>query len=259
MRFSIVFILLAITFERSLSQHCEVDETQHECGGYCYGAVKPVLEYLAILQKRVENCEAKQPADTLSKIAKMDEKLKTLGRVLAIQPKSERSSQERKLAQIDEKLAALGRQMELEKKTLMRLQRLVLFEKIGSKYYYIENEITTNWRDALHKCGEIEAHLVSLQSEDEMKVLRRKLDKNKRYWTDLNDLKTEGEFISATTGLKGTFFHWQEPEPNDMENSEDCVEIRTFSDKDWMNDQSCFERIYFICEASWDDPFDMTI
>ncbi|XP_017152509.1 collectin-10-like [Drosophila miranda] len=253
---SIVFILYAITFARSLSQHCEVDETQHECGGYCYGAVKPVLEYLAILQKRVGNCEAKQPADTLSKIAQMDEKLETLGRKLAIQQKSERSSQAAdtisKLAQIDEKLADLGRQMAIQ-------LELVLFKKIGSKYYYIENEIRTNWRDALDKCGEIEAHLVSVQSEDEMKALVMMLDDNKRYWTDLNDLKTEGEFISATTGLKGTFFHWQEPEPNDMENSEDCVEIRTFSDEDGMNDQSCNERIYFICEASWDNPFDMTI
>ncbi|XP_033249852.1 uncharacterized protein LOC108162329 isoform X2 [Drosophila miranda] len=162
MRCSIVFILLAITFGRSLSQHCEVDETQHECGGYCYGAVKPVLEYLAILQKRVENCEAKQPADTLSKIAQMDEKLETLGRELAIQQKSEGSSPQAadtisKLAQIDEKLADLGRQMaiqlELEKKTQMGLQRLVIFKQIGSKYYYIEKEITTNWRDALDKCG----------------------------------------------------------------------------------------------------------
>ncbi|XP_033248892.1 uncharacterized protein LOC117188723 [Drosophila miranda] len=79
MRCSIVFILFAIPFGGSVSQHCEVSESQHECGGYCYGAVKPVLEYLAILQKRVENCEAKQPADTLSKIGRIDEKLEADG------------------------------------------------------------------------------------------------------------------------------------------------------------------------------------
>ncbi|XP_034667476.1 uncharacterized protein LOC117900989 [Drosophila subobscura] len=79
MRCHIIFILFAITFGRSLSQHCDVHESEHECGGYCYGAVKPVLEYLAILQKRVESCEAKQPAETLSKISLMEEKLENLG------------------------------------------------------------------------------------------------------------------------------------------------------------------------------------
>ncbi|XP_022234837.2 uncharacterized protein LOC111082903 [Drosophila obscura] len=93
MRCSIIIILLAITFGRSLCEHCEVDESQGECGGYCYGAIKPVLEYLAILQKRVESCEAKQPADTLSKIVHMEEKLKTLGRQMAIQEELEKSTQ----------------------------------------------------------------------------------------------------------------------------------------------------------------------
>ncbi|XP_022228055.2 uncharacterized protein LOC111077898 [Drosophila obscura] len=111
MRCSIVFILLAITFGRSLSQHCEVDESQHECGGYCYGAVKPVLEYLAILQKRVESCEAKQPADTLSKIALMNEKLETLAGHMATQQYLEKRSTA-KTHELEQQVAAVRQELD---------------------------------------------------------------------------------------------------------------------------------------------------
>ncbi|XP_002133283.3 CD209 antigen-like protein B [Drosophila pseudoobscura] len=296
MQCSIVFILFAITFGRSLSGHCEVDESQHECGGYCYVAVKPVLEYLAILQNRVESYEAKQPADTQSRIAEMDKKLETLGRELEIQQELKKSSQQvdtlsplaeieknekleagleriqqeleksskqmadtlSKIAQIDEKLYAQGRQIEIQQEltkiTHMRLQRLLVFEKIGSKYYYIERKIKMNWSDALHKCREMGAHLASLQSEDEIKALYRVLQPNQWYWIDLNDIKKDREFISATTGLPGTFFHWHENEPNNKDNSEHCVELYTFmsTSQALMNDQSCSDGNFFICQTSWD-------
>ncbi|XP_033250113.1 uncharacterized protein LOC117189153 [Drosophila miranda] len=141
MQCSIVFILFAITFGGSVSQHCEVDESQHECGGYCYVAVKPVLEYLAILQNRVESYEAKQPADTLSKIAQMDKKLETLGKELAIQQELKKSSQQvdtlSPLAEIDKKLEArLGRiQQELEKSSKQMADTLSKIAQTDEKLY----------------------------------------------------------------------------------------------------------------------------
>ncbi|XP_022228050.2 intracellular protein transport protein USO1-like [Drosophila obscura] len=428
MRCSIVFILLAITFGRSLSQHCEVDESQHECGGYCYGAVKPVLDYLAILQKRVESCEAKQPADTLSKIALMNEKLdtlaghmatqqylekrstaktheleqqvaavrqeldtkstglqelgnsskileqkvaavrqemgekiETLGKQMAIQQELESKSGEhvhklelqldavrkerdekldtlqamekslqekvKKLEQklrqerderstglqdlgnssqakihileqqvaavrkeMGEKIETLGKQMaiqqELESKsgenvhklelqldavrkerdekldTLQAMEKSLqekvkklelklkpknfeLFKKIGSKYYYIENTKGWSWQGALDICQEMGAHLVSLQNEDELKALDSMLDQNKWYWIDLKKLEAKGEFISATTGVKGTFFHWGEI----IGKNYDCV----FLYRGEMRTYLCGVSDYFICEAYWVD------
>ncbi|XP_022226042.2 CD209 antigen-like protein B [Drosophila obscura] len=283
MRCSIVFIFLAITFGRSLSQHCEMDESQHECGGYCYGAVKPVLEYLAILQKRVESCEAKQPADILSKLALMDEKLESLAiqqdlekrstaksqelelQVAAVRQEMveqietlqelEKSSQE-KFNKLDEKCQKLELQQASDRKEIeTELKNIDLFKKIGTKYYYIEDKMDerTNWQGALDNCHEMGAHLVSLQSEDELKALRRFLDSDHIYWIDLNDIETEGEYISATTGIQGTFFHWHENEPNNFGNGERCVELNTYLNgkEGWMNDVPCSQSHDFICEMAF--------
>ncbi|XP_026843113.1 collectin-11-like [Drosophila persimilis] len=243
-----------------MSQHCEVDESQHECGGYCYGAVKPVLEYLAILQMRVESYEAKQPADTLSKIAQMDKKLETLGRELAIQQELEKSSQSadtlKQLAKIDEKLeAGLGRQLmiqqELEKSskqladTLLKIAQNDEKLEVLGRQFAIELELEKSSQMRLQRL-----ELFEKIRKDETKALGRMLNKTQRYWIDVNDIKKEGEFISATTGLPGTFFHWQENEPNNKESSENCVELITA--EFWMNDQSCHYENYFICETPWD-------
>ncbi|XP_041448359.1 accessory gland protein Acp29AB-like [Drosophila obscura] len=262
MRCSIVFILLAITFGRSLSQHCEVDESQHECGGYCYGAVKPVLDYLAILQKRVESCEAKQPADTLSKIALMNEKLDTLAGHMATQQYLEKRSTA-KTHELEQQLASERKERDEKLDTLQAMEKslqekvkklelklkpknLELFKKIGSKYYYIENTKKTNWQGALDICQEMGAHLVSLQNEDELKAIDSIV--YSLYWIDLKKLEAEGEFISATTGVKGTFFHWAGKEPYG-ENC-DCVYLL----RGEMRTNLCgLTLLYFICEAYWVD------
>ncbi|XP_034669497.1 CD209 antigen-like protein E [Drosophila subobscura] len=234
----IIFVLFAITFGRTRSQHCDVDESEHKCGGYCYAAVKPALEYLAILQKRVASYEANQPADTASKILLIDEKLKTLEGQTAIQEEL-----------LNSKIQKLEQQLASVQETISKLKPKVFepFKKIDSKYYYIEHENKKTWHGALKKCLEMGAQLASVQNENEMKALRSRLKPHQKYWIDLNDLDKEGEFISATTGVKGTFFHWYKGEPNNFANSEDCVDL-TFEYA--MSDRSCDQTHYFICELS---------
>ncbi|XP_017015099.2 low affinity immunoglobulin epsilon Fc receptor-like [Drosophila takahashii] len=128
------------------------------------------------------------------------------------------------------------------------------FQKIGEKYYYIENDVQKDWFDAKDVCSEMEGHLVTLQNEKEWKALAEHLSSDKNYWVDINDKDDENEFISDFTEKKASFLKWREGEPNnggddDDINFEDCVELRGDS-KFYMNDALCSNRANFICEKS---------
>ncbi|XP_017120740.1 CD209 antigen-like protein B [Drosophila elegans] len=133
------------------------------------------------------------------------------------------------------------------------------YEKIGEKNYYIEKIEKLDWPSAVRKCKELDGQLVSLKSEKEWREIKNHLDLEKSYWTDVNDIKTEGEFVSNSSidvGIdedslsffrkKKPFLKWNYQEPNNL-NREDCVELRGgYYHK--MNDINCFNKNYFICE-----------
>ncbi|XP_017015076.2 conglutinin-like isoform X2 [Drosophila takahashii] len=126
------------------------------------------------------------------------------------------------------------------------------FQKIGEKYYYIENDVQKDWSDAKDICSEMEGHLVTLQNEKEWKALAEHLSSDKNYWVDINDKGEEDEFISDFTEKEASFLKWREGEPNNAPDKpyyEDCVELRGDS-KFYMNDAQCSNRAYFICEES---------
>ncbi|KAL7739786.1 hypothetical protein ACLKA6_018032 [Drosophila palustris] len=55
------------------------------------------------------------------------------------------------------------------------------------------------------------------------------------YWIDINDLGTEGVFLSATTGVRPNYFHWHKGEPNNAGKIEDCV---SYNKNYMMNDDN---------------------
>ncbi|KAM8717700.1 hypothetical protein ACLKA7_004406 [Drosophila subpalustris] len=77
---------------------------------------------------------------------------------------------------LDGKLDALQRTLAAEKPA-----DLTKFEKIGSKYYYIESKEKVNWRDASNKCRAMGGSLVVLQNGKELIGISEKLA-NKNYW-----------------------------------------------------------------------------
>lgn len=127
---------------------------------------------------------------------------------------------------------------------------LMPFEKIGSKFYYIEHDIHLNWWDAGTLCARLGGHLASIQNEDELNAIIQKLSKW-RYWLDINDLDKEGEFKSSTSNQIQTFFSWFPGEPRSG-GEEDCVHLETRnSDRVYaMNDMDCNFKSCFICEKT---------
>lgn len=131
-----------------------------------------------------------------------------------------------------------------------RRKLLEMFQKIGSKFYYLEEKIELNWFAAANKCTELGAHLVSFQNKQELDAIATILNLGKKYWIDVNDLSIEGEFRSRTTGLLAPFLFWYPVNnPNNMDDNEHCVHLWTWTDSiTGMNDEKCKKTMSFICE-----------
>ncbi|XP_064538364.1 C-type lectin 37Db-like [Drosophila montana] len=128
------------------------------------------------------------------------------------------------------------------------------FEKIGSKYYYIEQKIMVSWFEAAHKCRQLGAQLINLRHHRDFDNITNHLENSNlaaseanRFWLDINDLSVEDQFQSLTTGINITFAYWEANQPDDFDN-EDCVELRYKRKRFVMNDASCDTKKYFICQ-----------
>ncbi|XP_034476962.1 mannose-binding protein A-like isoform X2 [Drosophila innubila] len=148
-----------------------------------------------------------------------------------------------------EKFGKLEEKVEDLRKTVTAIQekQLPTFEKIGSKYYYIDDSEGVNWFEAAHKCRELGGNLAGLQSEDEWKAVSEKLTKGP-YWLDINDLGNEGVYKLLSSGQEAGYLNWHFNEPNDREDNENCVELIKYGSKWAMNDNNCAKKFNFICE-----------
>ncbi|CAD7000700.1 unnamed protein product [Ceratitis capitata] len=120
--------------------------------------------------------------------------------------------------------------------------------QIGRKRYNIYNIKESNWFHAAHLCRSHNADLVTIESESEMNALSDYLNgyADKYFWTSGSDLVEEGEYMSLSKGRTLTYTNFfYEP---DNYNNEDCIHIRSYKNKFYMNDLACNNTIYAICE-----------
>ena len=109
-----------------------------------------------------------------------------------------------------------------------------------------------SWFDARDFCLSQDSHLVDLDDMQENEFVLRLPEKNagefwlKKFWIGLNDLQAEGVFVNSR-GDRPSFLNWNNDEPNDAGNGEDCTEVRLYGN--W-NDISCSYLKPFVCEKS---------
>ncbi|XP_070139383.1 accessory gland protein Acp29AB-like [Drosophila kikkawai] len=119
------------------------------------------------------------------------------------------------------------------------------FKKIGSKYYYIEDNDELDWFDASDKCESMNAHLVSIKNVNEWAAINNHLTQCKDYWVDI---RNDGdEFVSEATGEEAPFLKWAPGQPNKQQNY-DCVKLQKGCH--CMKTKYCSQKNYFICEAN---------
>lgn len=156
----------------------------------------------------------------------------------------------------EENSASFSKAVEETKQKLLEQSKLigkqkhsfqVPFQKIGSKYYYIEQQQKINWFGAVHRCSEFGGHLISLDSQSELDAIIPHLDAKRFYWIDVNNLSEKEVYRSLTTGVRSKFLNWKRNEPNNARGNENCVHLQ---DSNFvMNDNTCGDLFYFICES----------
>ncbi|XP_016951690.1 uncharacterized protein LOC108025662 [Drosophila biarmipes] len=119
------------------------------------------------------------------------------------------------------------------------------FEKIGTRYFRIEDGIKMRWSEAADSCKAMGGHLAAIRDQEELDAISAKLKPGADYWLGINDKDAEGEFVSLATKKAAPFLKWRAREPNDYEGSEDGVLLRDGE----MNDAWLNWHHYYICQA----------
>nr|XP_044252110.1 uncharacterized protein LOC123003509 [Drosophila takahashii] len=96
------------------------------------------------------------------------------------------------------------------------------FEKIGTRYFYIERNLKKNWFEAAATCHQMGGYLAGIKSEEELLTIKTELKEGSWYWLGINDLMTAGQFLSVASGKPAEILAWRSDSPNN-ERSDDIA------------------------------------
>ncbi|XP_070074668.1 uncharacterized protein [Drosophila takahashii] len=88
------------------------------------------------------------------------------------------------------------------------------FEKIGTRYFYIERNLKKNWFEAAATCHQMGGYLAGIKSEEELLTIKTELKEGSWYWLGINDLMTAGQFLSVASGKPAEILAWRSDSPN---------------------------------------------
>ncbi|XP_060601390.1 sushi, nidogen and EGF-like domain-containing protein 1 [Ruditapes philippinarum] len=114
---------------------------------------------------------------------------------------------------------------------------------------YFFSDTLVNWFDARDDCIDIGGGLVEINNRRENNFVRDL--KDIRAWIGLNDLTTEGVYVWVSSGNAVGYMKWEEFEPNNQNDNEDCVEMY---DSGLWNDADCTLLMAYVCERASTPP-----
>ncbi|XP_052837978.1 accessory gland protein Acp29AB [Drosophila gunungcola] len=219
-------------------------------GEVCLVELSPVLEHIA-------NNKQSLSAETQKKLSRIEGREEdTIGKLKAVQ-----ITIESKLLAVEAKMSVSGDLKSLSS-SVQETQRALLvslesnrvkkngqvpkgFQKIGSRYFYIEQNMGLDWFGAASKCHQMGAHLATIQNQPELDAIRKKTSFSNDFWLDITDLAKWGEYISIARGERPPFFKWDKNRP-EAKLDQRCITL--FKGK--MRDEMCSKTLFFICQLA---------
>ncbi|EDW27288.1 GL21206 [Drosophila persimilis] len=132
------------------------------------------------------------------------------------------------------------------------------FIKIDDGYYFFGRE-SVNWYVAYEKCRELEAELVTFETDEEFDAIARYLKANAdrgNYWSSGNDLGKTGIHKWFSNGQRINSLRWAHGQPDNAGDKEHCIHLGyIYKDSQGfeLNDRPCAydgnSLFRFICEA----------
>ncbi|XP_017069653.2 accessory gland protein Acp29AB-like [Drosophila eugracilis] len=280
-KFTVIFLwaFLALDLQGSLTGAqdgrryvCLLTDPPNQCSEYCLSAMQPWINNPSNGLQDWDACDVKlsENQETLDRIEgqltatkiEMEGQLTSLQvnltktipldlgerldriegnqRDIESQLKAAQLNLECQLTSIKENLSQIDRKIQLQR-----------YQRIGSRYFYIEHNHRATWENAELMCNEIGGHLASFKNQEEYKVIADQLSPRTLYWTGINDLAQQGKFISKASGKPATYLKWLADEPNYCKYNFDdnhCVEIHGNVKEMIVN--SCSQvALYYICQA----------
>ncbi|XP_039499095.1 uncharacterized protein LOC120456360 isoform X1 [Drosophila santomea] len=270
LKYALLCGLLALNLSGALTESdmiCRLTDAPSQCGAFCLSALAPVFNSLRIPHNLENSSDLSKANEVLVRQNTMDSQLTALQNKLASIEVALTSLQD-KLASIEVALDAQARNLanneqnftkrlnglesrlsDQEEEVLKGVTKIkyVGFQRIGSKYYYIEQESPKNWSVAAETCRSMGGNLADIKDAADLAAIQLNLKVNTNYWLGINGFANKYQYLSLSTGKNVPYLHWGAVVSGSTTNPPNfnCVVQNNGN----MYSVGCYRNNLFICQT----------
>ncbi|KRJ97113.1 uncharacterized protein LOC6526496 [Drosophila yakuba] len=270
LKYALLCGLLALNLSGALAESdmiCRLTDAPSQCGAFCLSALAPVYNTLRIPHNLANSSYSSKANEVLVGQHTLESQLTALQDNQA-SIKVALTSLQDMLASIKVPLDAQARYLanneqnftkrldglesrlsDQEAKVLKGVTKIkyVGFQRIGSKYYYIEQESPKNWSVAAETCRSMGGNLADIRDAADLAAIQLNLKVKTNYWLGISDLANKNQFISLSTAKKVPYWHWVGMLCGSTTNPPNCNCVVLRDGK--MYADGCYRNNLFICQT----------